>query len=109
MSCVYPEQCPCPSCIPVPSNCSNVITPTGGRCNCPFCGGIHTYLVKCIIDSIDCPIEGQEYQQHVSCPKTCDNPHLLCTTEDLPGCGCPNNQVIDETNNRCVHIDNCPS
>ena len=70
----------------------------------------HTRRIESfIIVSIDCPIEGQEYQLQASCPKTCDNPHLLCTTEDLPGCGCPNNQVIDETNNRCVHIDNCPS
>ena len=35
--CVCEDQCPCPPCDPIPSNCTHVIN---DRCSCPFCAGI---------------------------------------------------------------------
>ncbi|XP_019853361.1 PREDICTED: uncharacterized protein LOC105313106 isoform X2 [Amphimedon queenslandica] len=91
--CVYPEQCPCQgTCDPVPNNCTVL---TYDNCNCPLCR--------------DCPIVGQEYNDvKASCPKTCSNPHLLCAGEGQPGCSCPLGQVIDEMNNHCVQLKDCP-
>ena len=63
-----------------------------------------------ILLDLDCPIVGQEYNDvKASCPKTCSNPHLLCAGEGQPGCSCPLGQVIDEMNNRCVQLKDCPS
>ncbi|XP_019853716.1 PREDICTED: uncharacterized protein LOC109583018 [Amphimedon queenslandica] len=91
--CVYPEQCPCQrSCDPMPENCTRIYY---DNCNCPLCR--------------DCPITGQEYNEvSAYCPKTCSNPHLLCAGEGQPGCSCPLGQVIDEMNNRCVQLKDCP-
>ena len=57
---------------------------------------------------VDCSIDGQVYQQSRTCPKTCSNPDVFCDG-NVPGCGCPPGQIIDEDRNRCVHPINCPS
>ena len=58
----------------------------------------------------DCSIEGQVYQEGTTdCPRTCDNPYLLCSGTGHDGCTCPSGQVIDEKNRRCVDPTNCPS
>ena len=59
---------------------------------------------------IDCDIDGQVYEEpRRSCPRTCNNTHLHCISDNLPGCSCPRDQVIDELNNRCVPFKDCPS
>ena len=59
---------------------------------------------------IDCDIDGQVYEvPRRSCPRTCSNPYLHCISDNLPGCSCPRDQVIDELNNRCVPFKDCPS
>ena len=47
-----------------------------------------------------------------SCPATCLSPFVVCDSIvcDVPGmCACPDGQVIDEVNNRCVPRDECPT
>lgn len=41
--CIFPEDCPCPECDSLPSNCSRIFTPSNGRCNCPVCAGLNCY------------------------------------------------------------------
>ena len=57
---------------------------------------------------IDCTIDGQVYQQSRTCPRTCSNPDVYCDG-NVPGCGCPQGQLIDEDINRCVYPNDCPS
>ena len=38
--CVYPDECPCPSCDPISQNCSNIINSSDDKCSCPICAGI---------------------------------------------------------------------
>jgi hypothetical protein len=93
--CVFPENCPCPKCDPLPHNCSSYISISKNeRCNCSIC--------------TDCSVEGQVYQEKGSCPLMCSNPYQLCKTSDSSGCGCPAGQYIDEKNNRCVNLNDCP-
>lgn len=65
-------------------------------------------MTSCNIFSWDCPIEGQEYQEYRTCPKTCNDPGVYCIGNG-PGCGCPPGQLIDEDENQCVHPSNCSS
>ena len=39
-TCVYPEDCPCPPCDPLPANCSKIVTLSNQTCNCSVCRGI---------------------------------------------------------------------
>ena len=46
------------------------------------------------------------------CPATCLNPSVSCFVMicDVPGlCECPAGQVVDQVNNRCVPLEECPS
>ena len=42
--CVYPDQCFCPTCIPL-ANCSNIVIPKNDRCGCPICGGERSCII----------------------------------------------------------------
>ena len=55
-----------------------------------------------------CPVEGQVYKDCKGCPSTCDNPIVPCQPACVPGCGCPDGQVIDTEANKCVHPSQCP-
>ena len=57
----------------------------------------------------DCPIEGQVYQDCHTCPLTCTQLDKICSTQCIPGCGCPESQVIDEQNSKCILLRDCPS
>ena len=35
---------------------------------------------------------------------TCSNLHLHCISDNLPGCSCPQGEVINELNNSCVYF-----
>ena len=35
--CVYPEQCACPTCTSLPTNCTQLVN--GTICGCSVCGG----------------------------------------------------------------------
>ena len=61
------------------------------------------------MEARECPIDGQVFQECKTCPATCDNPLIECPAVCRPGCGCPFGQVIDTTNNRCVHPKRCPT
>lgn len=60
-----------------------------------------------------CEIKGSKPVQCApSCPATCLSPFVFCDSIvcDIPGmCACPDGQVIDEVNSRCVPRDECPS
>ena len=61
------------------------------------------------MEARECPIDGQVFQECKTCPATCDNPLIECPAVCRPGCECPFGQVIDTTNNRCVHPNACPT
>ncbi|XP_071493504.1 mucin-6-like, partial [Diadema antillarum] len=75
---------------------------------CEFC--------TCVNGTIYCeevPCRECNYGQVVSqcvCPRTCRNIHsLVCGDDDCEeGCQCPEGQVLDEWNERCVAPKNCP-
>ncbi|XP_072179198.1 mucin-2-like [Diadema setosum] len=70
----------------------------------------------CVNGTIYCeevPCRECNYGQVVSrcvCPRTCRNIHsLVCGDDDCEeGCQCPEGQVLDEWNERCVAPKNCP-
>lgn len=109
-TCVYPEDCPCPPCDPLPANCSKIVTLSNQTCNCSVCRGIKLDIYIDLYHLFsDCSIEGQTYQERNDCPATCKNPHPICASNSYIGCSCPRGQVFDGTNDRCVDIKNCPS
>ena len=55
-----------------------------------------------------CPVEGQVYQDCKTCPVTCSEPDVSCPQQCVAGCGCPEEQVIDEALNKCVNTTECP-
>ena len=62
--------------------------------------------------SVECPIEGQVYYGGDSCAPcdgTCEQPLVVCPLICRRGCGCPRGQVIDQAQNRCVALSECPS
>ena len=58
-----------------------------------------------------CAVEGAVYSEcGAACPPSCLAPFLLCLFEGcFPGCMCPEGQLIDGLNNRCVPREQCPS
>ena len=57
-----------------------------------------------------CSVEGATYSEcGAACPLTCLTPAILCLIQGcFPGCTCPDGQLIDEVNNRCVPLEQCP-
>jgi len=57
-----------------------------------------------------CSVEGATYSEcGAACPPTCLTPAILCLIQGcFPGCTCPDGQLIDEVNNRCVPLEQCP-
>ena len=110
--------CECPS--------EQVLDVQNRRCvfveQCPLlCQLINSYLctffflmqhASLILTHAACPIPGQVFkQQGVNCPgnpATCENPFPACPFTIEPGCECRTGQVIDEENNRCVVLRQCP-
>jgi len=70
----------------------------------------HTYPISYIVTiclvwhslGSSCTIQGAVFQECKTCPATCTNPGLVCTSQCQRGCGCPPGQLIDVINNRCV-------
>ena len=58
----------------------------------------------------DCP-PGEVFHECRVCPRTCAEltNESLCTTVCERGCGCPEGELFNEEENRCVSIDECPS
>ena len=61
-------------------------------------------LLNCCLLDLDCSIEGQIYKTSETCSRTCTILHLHCTIDCVPGCSCPNGQVIDEDKGHCVYF-----
>ena len=63
----------------------------------------------------ECTIKGQIIKQCASypnCTKTCNNTlgSIACAQICLPnGCDCPDGMVVDEENNECIDINDCPT
>ena len=57
-----------------------------------------------------CSVEGAEYSEcGGACPPTCLDPYILCLIQGcFPGCACPDGQLMDTVNNRCVPLEACP-
>jgi len=99
------------------------------RCKADFCGGCNARFFvgdKEVTDSCGnsdvgsgsgvtkpkllCSVEGATYSEcGAACPPTCLTPAILCLIQGcFPGCTCPDGQLIDEVNNRCVPLEQCP-
>lgn len=57
-----------------------------------------------------CEHEGEEYSLCASsCRPTCENPTPFCFTVCSPGCTCPPGLILDESQSRCINVNDCPS
>ena len=101
---VTPQGECCPKCM---RDCSAIL------CFRPECGEgeeLYTPEGECcpLCRPIECEIEGQVFSECASCPRTCENPLVICSTVCRRGCECPSRQVLDTANRRCVPMEKCP-
>ena len=71
---------------------------------------IFTDVLSCIVSAQQCKNPGEIFNEcGSSCAKTCRDlsSDTQCNEECIPGCECPENEVLDE-NNRCVPVTKCP-
>ena len=102
--CVFLKQC-----LPIPGHADLPPVP---------CQLIRIYiLLQCnmhaclILTHAVCPIPSQVYKEQVRCPQnpfTCKSPFHGCVKLKQSGCEYPTGKVLDEENNTCVFLKQCP-
>ena len=80
-------------------------------CDCPRGKVLDQTTGKCVKKCPKrCPIKGQVFKRCVTCPWnpfTCANPIHPCVKICLPGCECPNGQVLSQNGKSCVPLEQC--
>ena len=93
---------------PLSHDCASFCMP---GCDCPVGKVLDQTTGECVSNECQrCPFEGQVVKSCVNCPwnpYTCDSHLHPCPLICLPGCECPDDEVLDLKGERCVPLEQC--